>query len=154
MPVETEWQTRIIKSTRAAGGYGRKWSSQFQIGVPDLILSHSTCGPVFMEVKRETDCVYPCRRKLDLTSKQHQELRELERAGAQVCVGVVFEWRKSEKERPILVVINDFDAQVVSPVRIDDIIGVSEFHSRYDLVLPWRNNKDGFDMKPFFDQWV
>lgn len=89
MPNENEFQLRIIKSAERLGGYGKKWSSEFQVGVPDLVLVLPWRGVVFMEVKLLATTRPDFDRKLNVTKKQGEELRRLSVAGANVVVGVV-----------------------------------------------------------------
>lgn len=93
MANELEWQSRIIKSVRRQGGYGRKWATQLTVGVPDLVLSFQGIGPFFMEVKLLRNCVHDFDRKIGLQPKQMHELAMLNKAGAEAFVGVVVEWK-------------------------------------------------------------
>lgn len=96
---ELDLQKRIIDEVKAAGGWGRKWASSWQNGVPDLILILPATdtgfhGPLFVEVKLierpEIDFdryKYP----IKTTRLQVQELDAINRAGgiAFVLVGVI-----------------------------------------------------------------
>lgn len=87
MPKEVEFQTGIIRAAKEQGGYGRKWSSQFQIGCVDLVLHLPKAGAVFMEVKKEVGSKFA--RKITTSPKQRHELSQWEKAGALSVVAVV-----------------------------------------------------------------
>ena len=48
---ELRLQDKIIESVKSHGGHGRKWSSQFQVGMPDLLLSLPLHSLFLAEVK-------------------------------------------------------------------------------------------------------
>jgi len=50
---ELNVQANILKSVIKGGGFGRKWASDFQVGVPDLILAMPGLGLWLCEVKHE-----------------------------------------------------------------------------------------------------
>lgn len=87
MPKEVEFQTKIIQAAKEQGGYGRKWSSQFQIGCVDLVFHLPKAGAVFMEVKLEKGGDF--NRKLGVTEKQQYELKNWQEAGALAIIAVV-----------------------------------------------------------------
>lgn len=96
---ELDLQKRIIDEVKAAGGWGRKWASSWQNGVPDLILilpatAEGFHGPMFVEVKLiERPEINFDRYKYPIktTRLQVQELDSINRAGgiAFVLVGVL-----------------------------------------------------------------
>lgn len=88
-PKELPWQYKIIKSVRLQGGYGKKWSSTYAVGVPDLILSHPDFGTAFMEAKLEHSIKDGYDRKIDITERQRHELSLLRASGALALIGVV-----------------------------------------------------------------
>ena len=88
-PKELNWQHKIVKSVRMQEGYGKKWSSTYAVGVPDLILSLPDIGPFFMEVKLEHSVKDGFNRKIDVTAIQQHELASLVAAGARALLGVV-----------------------------------------------------------------
>lgn len=91
MPVETDFQHQIIKAAREQGGHGRKWSSQFQVGVIDLVIALPTIGAVFMEVKREKMGSGSMDRALGVTEKQRLELFNWHTSGVLAVVGLVLD---------------------------------------------------------------
>lgn len=101
MPSEIEFQTQIIHAARKQGGHGRKWSSQFQVGVIDLVLSLPVAGVVFMEVKLErinSDKAW--NRVVGVTEKQREELYRWEDSGALAVIGIVVD--RSARDRQLL----------------------------------------------------
>lgn len=46
-------QKNILTSVIKGGGFGRKWASDFQVGMPDLILAMPRLGTWLCEVKHE-----------------------------------------------------------------------------------------------------
>ena len=48
---ELAFQTEIIKSVKAAGGYGHKVSDRFKVGAPDLIIAAPKRGLILFECK-------------------------------------------------------------------------------------------------------
>ena len=88
-PKELNWQRKIVQSVRMQGGYGKKWSSTYAVGVPDLILSLPDIGAFFMEVKLEHSLPVVFDRKIKTTEIQKHELASLGAAGARALLGVV-----------------------------------------------------------------
>lgn len=85
---ERQLQDRIISEIRNMGGYGKKWASQWQTGVPDLILVSPRYGTLFIEVKqiKLTGASVPRFLKIKTTEKQKLEMQRLEAAGGRVAV--------------------------------------------------------------------
>lgn len=91
---ELGWQRKIIKSVRDQGGYGKKWSTQMTVGVPDLVLALPDVGLFLMEVKLFTGAKDRFSRKVDTTPKQRLELGRFIKGGGLAVVGVVVNWEK------------------------------------------------------------
>jgi hypothetical protein len=89
MANEVYYQRRLIKQTKSQGGWGRKWSSSYNVGVPDLILITPAMGTVFMEVKLEKNWHKNTSRTLDLTPAQRIILSQMQNANARTCIGLV-----------------------------------------------------------------
>lgn len=92
---EVAWQHKIIKTERARGHFGGKWSSSTQTGKPDLILHFPDVGGVLMEVKlfrgiKNDDAEFS--RKIETTPKQREELEKYSVAGGIGVVGVVTDY--------------------------------------------------------------
>lgn len=88
---ELSAQRTIIKWVEAEGGYGKKWSSTYSVGVPDLILllggrEHAL---VFAEVKIIKPTTLKFRRAVALTPRQHIELLRLRKQGVRAVVAVL-----------------------------------------------------------------
>lgn len=73
-------QTNIIKSVRKDGGYARKMSNRFLIGIPDLVLGLYPFGVCFAEVKDLGECGRTFNRKIPVTEKQRHELNLIDAA--------------------------------------------------------------------------
>lgn len=95
---ELDLQKRIIDEVKAAGGWGRKWASTWQNGVPDLILilppSEYCCESeiVFVEVKLIERANFNfTTAPVKTTRLQRQEMERILEAGgiAFVVVGVI-----------------------------------------------------------------
>lgn len=87
---EVDFQRKICKRIEEQGGFGRKWSSEFQAGPPDLVLSHSQIGGVFlMEVKLIKSPPTHYRRDIGVTRLQNECMKEIHDAGGKVCIGLV-----------------------------------------------------------------
>lgn len=67
-------QTKIIKSVRQDGGYGRKMSNRFAIGVPDLLVALPPFAPCVIEVKDFGVVNDRFDRKIEVTDKQAWEM--------------------------------------------------------------------------------
>lgn len=67
-------QTKIIKSVRRDGGYARKASNRFAIGVPDLTVALPPFAPCLIEVKDFGKVADTFNRQIDVTDKQAYEL--------------------------------------------------------------------------------
>lgn len=89
MVKEVDFQRKIIEASEAQGGYGRKWSSEWQVGPPDLVLAHPDVSTYLMEVKLIKLPTAKFNVKTGVTQKQYDELKALHDAGAKVCIGVV-----------------------------------------------------------------
>jgi len=68
-------QTNIIKSVRRDGGYGRKMSNRFAIGVPDLLIALPTFAPCVIEVKDFGKVADSFDRQIEVTEKQAEEMK-------------------------------------------------------------------------------
>ena len=77
MARELNEQSNIIKSVKAAGGYARKLSHRFMIGMPDLLVALPPFAPCLVEVKDLGKVVDEFDRQLDITPKQADELRRI-----------------------------------------------------------------------------
>lgn len=103
MPSEIEFQKKIIKATEHSGGYGRKWSSAYLVGVPDLILCLPEPGVFVMEVKKiEITRGSDKKRKIHTTAIQRNHLKRFEESGGLAVVGVVLDG--GPRDRALLVV--------------------------------------------------
>lgn len=98
-PGELNFQAKLIAMTRDAGGYGRKQTNRFKLGVPDLLLSVPTKAPrgrkrvvVEAEVKlsparhHQSAEIAANSPEIALTEKQKQELDRV--GGGLVIVGL------------------------------------------------------------------
>lgn len=81
---ELDLQTRIIKVIRNESGYARKWATQLQVGVPDLLIYLRPWGSLYAEVKLVKRKSFTA--KIDTTQKQVIELERLHQAGAMTCL--------------------------------------------------------------------
>lgn len=68
---ELQFQTKIIASARFHGGWGRKWDSAHQVGMPDLVLALPFHGMFVSEVKLTRKGKAKC---AGVTPKQDREL--------------------------------------------------------------------------------
>ena len=89
MPNEVQWQHKIIKRVKSEGGWGRKWSSTYAVGVPDLLLAHPNFGLIAVEVKLEKLWVKDTARTMNLSDIQIKTLNDMFLASARVCALVV-----------------------------------------------------------------
>ena len=94
---EISYQRQIVKSVKRSGGLARKQNHTTMVGVPDLIIWVPRYSPVEVEVKLIKDCTPGFKRKLDVTQKQTEKMRnvcELYEANM-AFVLVIIEWRGS-----------------------------------------------------------
>lgn len=82
---ELSFQGHIIDSYKNFGGYAKKWASEWQKGVPDLIASLPGIGLHLAEVKHRPDFLTKGRIANPLEPKQKQECRDFMAAGGMVC---------------------------------------------------------------------
>lgn len=86
---ELVFQNHVIDSCKLRGGYGKKWSSEWQGGNPDLVLSLPIVGVFLLELKHcptwQLDKWY----KNPLTPKQMKEAKSWVNGGGLVLGGVV-----------------------------------------------------------------
>ncbi len=80
MKHETQLQTDIIKSVRRDGGWARKLSNRFQVGIPDLVISLQGWAPCFAEVKDFGEIKGEFDRDAGVTAKQHDELNKISKS--------------------------------------------------------------------------
>jgi hypothetical protein len=75
---ELDFQSEVVKSVKAAGGYGHKVSDRFKVGVPDLLISAPNQGIVLFECKSIADAM-PDRfdRKTGITPIQQEHLKRI-----------------------------------------------------------------------------
>lgn len=76
-------QTHVINSVRAVGGYGRKISHRFAVGIPDLLLVVPGYVPGIWEMKDMGFWNTDTERQVETTLKQRLELKEFSAA----CMG-------------------------------------------------------------------
>lgn len=82
MKNETAYQAEIVKAVKELGGWGKKLSNRFLIGVPDLVIVLRPFGTMIVEVKK-VDHHPSTNRAVDsgLTPLQESNLREIVQAG-------------------------------------------------------------------------
>ena len=72
---ELALQTDIIRSVRQQGGWARKMSNRFLVGMPDLVMALHPFAICIAEVKDLGPVTEKFDRKLDVSPKQRHELR-------------------------------------------------------------------------------
>lgn len=77
---EIKIQHKLIDLIRKENGYGRKWASEYAIGVPDLVCSLPLIGAFFAEVKVHSGNIRD--RDIGVTDKQRFEMLKMVKAGA------------------------------------------------------------------------
>ncbi len=77
---ELDVQTKIIKSVRRDGGYGRKLSNKFLIGIPDLLVCLLPFVPCYCEVKDLGEVTDKFDVKIETTPKQKYEMELMSKA--------------------------------------------------------------------------
>ena len=82
---ELAFQNHVMDSYKNGGGYAKKWASEWQKGVPDLIATLPGIGLHLAEVKHRPDFLKSGKIKNPLEPKQKQECRDYMNAGAMVC---------------------------------------------------------------------
>lgn len=87
---ETDLQFHIKKSIIKDGGYCKKLTNHFTIGIPDLLIRHPNFAPIVAEVKELGECVDKFDRQLDVTPKQGENLLGI---APYSCLLVGLEWR-------------------------------------------------------------
>lgn len=75
MAKELDLQTKILRSAKHDGGYGRKISHKFAIGIPDLLLALPPFAPCLGEVKDLGEVVDKFDVQIKITEKQTEELK-------------------------------------------------------------------------------
>jgi hypothetical protein len=81
---ELKFQDHIIDSYKLAGGHARKWATDLQVGMPDLICSLPGVGVHLAEVKHRPEWgLFGCYRN-PLTKKQILEATNYKNAGGLV----------------------------------------------------------------------
>lgn len=74
MAKELKIQTDIVQSVRKDGGYARKMSNRFAVGVPDLLVALYPFAPCLIEVKDLGECGDTFNRQVAVTPKQRHEM--------------------------------------------------------------------------------
>ena len=77
---ELEVQSKIIMSVRKDGGYARKASNRFMIGIPDLVIALPPFAPCMVEVKDFGVVTDDFDRKVGVTPKQSYEMMLISKA--------------------------------------------------------------------------
>lgn len=77
MAKELDAQTKVCKSVKRDGGYARKISHKFVIGIPDLLVALPSFAPCVVEMKDLGRCVDKFDRKLGVTAKQALEMQRI-----------------------------------------------------------------------------
>lgn len=81
---ELKFQDHIIDSYKMAGGHARKWATDLQVGMPDLICSLLGYGCHLVEVKHRPSWKVGITYANPLTEKQKFECGKYKMAGAKV----------------------------------------------------------------------
>lgn len=144
MSNELAFQTNIIKSVRRDGGYGRKMSNRFAIGVPDLLIGLQPFPPCYVECKDLGEVVDRFDRTLGVTPKQREEMRllsepyEEQGLGPRAFVAVAFKHRGKN-----IMVLGPWKMERVS----HDYEGVSEI---------WAERQVGlyYPIRPMLNYWL
>lgn len=105
---EVDYQTKIKDSVRQDGGWSNKWGAQYLIGVPDLVLGHSSFGTYFMEVKLQNcvgrkDTSFKLLKDTMPTAIQERTMTEMWEKGMQVCVGQVLQFGRTVKDAVLII---------------------------------------------------
>lgn len=74
---ELDVQSNIVKSAKLQGGYGKKISHKFSVGVPDLLIAIPPFAPCVVEVKDLGAVTLGFNRMLDVTPKQSLEMARI-----------------------------------------------------------------------------
>lgn len=88
---ELKFQDHIIDSYKLAGGHARKWATDLQVGMPDLICSMLGYGCHLVEVKHRPTWKRGGAYANPLTEKQKFECGKYKMAGAKVHGFVIVE---------------------------------------------------------------
>lgn len=100
---ELVFQGHIIDSYKGAKGYARKWASEWQVGVPDLICSLRGSGGHLMEVKHRPNwCNKPVQDN-PLEPKQQEICKDYMVGGCLVLIAVVAGGEKTTKDARLFV---------------------------------------------------
>ena len=136
--LEVQWQAKIRSQVSDEGGYCRKWASDFQLGVPDLIVVQGgvTC---FWEVKKieisKMEDLGTRVRRANVTPKQYLELATMHKAGATAHVLLVVE--TSEK------IARNAQEAHIGLINFDTLATDSQIHPAYVAgFLPWSGRKE------------
>lgn len=86
---ELAFQNHIIDSYGFGGGYAKKWASEWQKGVPDLICSLPEQGMHLAEVKHVPNFGPNSDIQNPMTDKQRDTAKNFQAAGARVLLYVV-----------------------------------------------------------------
>lgn len=86
---ELRFQSHIIDSYKNWNGYGRKWSSEWTVGVPDLVLSLPLFGGHLAEVKHRPTWDFGKIYKNPLTDKQQEDCEAYHEAQCNVLGMVI-----------------------------------------------------------------
>lgn len=100
---ELDFQTDIVNSIKAQGGYALKMANKFKVGIPDLLVILPDITPCFIECKHLGEVTDDFNRAIPVTDRQRLELSRMN-AGygyliAFVMVGLIY-----RKERYAVVV--------------------------------------------------
>lgn len=88
--VELKFQKHIINSYKRQGGVARKWASEWQVGVPDIIASLPLVGVHLIEVKHRPEWESGQIRSNPLDPIQISVAKDYINAGGLVIGAVVF----------------------------------------------------------------
>lgn len=89
MSKELDVQTKVCKSARQDGGYGRKISHKFVIGIPDLLVCLPPFAPCVIEMKDLGKVVDRFDRQLAVTPKQALEMERISKPYEPEVNGVI-----------------------------------------------------------------
>lgn len=138
MADELAWQRRFARRVTEEGGYGKKWSSTYAVGVPDLILGTPEIGLFVAEAKLEKDWNMETKRTLALTDKQILELHRIAEGGGTTSILVFLEQTPRECYVNLFPRPQIRDRLTLS--RTDMITGAFKWQQKEGL-LPWLNKR-------------
>lgn len=153
--IELDVQREIVKSVKLEGGWSKKLTNRFTIGIPDLLIALYPSIPFLAEVK-DLGVVHTNQfnRKLDVSEKQRYELLEFDRAVSEAH-GRDIMWTGAKRYASVLLVGWSHQGTRWLAMLPPDAERIAVGVDAFDPVMVYRSpGKHNYPIRPLIELFV